>query len=109
MINPNLTVIQHLVRTKRLGPVAAAFVCNRWGISHKTLVGNLTEEKLELIEKHPNEDPIQRQHANIARLVTIACHRGLRLKLGMPSRGQRTRSNAKTAKKINSKRNINKS
>ncbi len=67
-------------------------------------MGNLTEEKLELIEKHPSEDPIQKQQANIARLVAIASQRGLRLRQGMPSRGQRTRSNAKTAKKINSKR-----
>jgi small subunit ribosomal protein S13 len=103
-INPNLTVLEYLTKAKALGPVLAASVCDKWGVSYKTLIKDLSEEKLELLEKHPHGSQQQRQQINIARLISIGCHRGLRLKQGLPARGQRTRSNAKTAKRLNARR-----
>lgn len=38
---------------------------------------------------------------NIGRLISIRCYRGMRHKLGYPTRGQRTRSNYKTARRLN--------
>ena len=47
----------------------------------------------------PVEGPLRRQtQQNIARLRDIGCYRGLRHRRGLPVRGQRTRTNARTRK-----------
>jgi small subunit ribosomal protein S13 len=70
------------------------------GISYTAKL--IDAERQELLEKIGKRKITQRdQRDNIKRLVEIGCLRGLRLKQGLPNRGQRTRSNAKSAKKIN--------
>ena len=65
---------------------------------------DLTEDEIariaaELEKNHVIEGQLKRQvAANIARLKDIACYRGIRHRRGLPVRGQRTRTNARTRK-----------
>ncbi len=74
------------------------------GVNPDTRVRNLTEEEVnklrEIIEKNYQvEGDLRREVAmNIKRLIEIGCYRGLRHRRGLPVRGQRTRTNARTRK-----------
>ncbi len=74
------------------------------GVNPDTRVKDLTEEEIaklnDYIEKNYKvEGDLRREVAmNIKRLIDIGCYRGLRHKLGLPVRGQRTRTNARTRK-----------
>lgn len=74
------------------------------GINPDTRTRNLTEEEInrlrEAIEKNFKvEGDLRREVAlNIKRLIEIGCYRGLRHRRGMPVRGQRTKTNARTRK-----------
>ncbi|MDD4237563.1 MAG: 30S ribosomal protein S13 [Desulfotomaculaceae bacterium] len=73
-------------------------------VNPDTRVKNLTEEEItrlrEAIERdHKVEGDLRREIAlNIKRLIEIGCYRGLRHRRGMPVRGQRTKTNARTRK-----------
>ncbi|MBO2518233.1 MULTISPECIES: 30S ribosomal protein S13 [Limnochorda] len=74
------------------------------GVNPDTRVRDLTEDEVtrlrEVIEKeHVVEGDLRREvQANIKRLIDIGCYRGLRHRRGLPVRGQRTRTNARTRK-----------
>ena len=74
------------------------------GISSDTRVRNLTEEEVvrlrEYIDKSLQaEGDLRRETSqNIKRLMEIGCYRGLRHRKGLPVRGQRTHTNARTRK-----------
>jgi small subunit ribosomal protein S13 len=74
----------------------------RTGINPNTRVKDLTDEEVaklrDIIEKEMRvEGDLRREVAmNIKRLMDIGCYRGLRHRRGMPVRGQRTRTNART-------------
>jgi small subunit ribosomal protein S13 len=74
----------------------------RTGINPDTRVKDLTDEEVsklrEIIEKEMRvEGDLRREVSlNIKRLMDIGCYRGLRHRRGMPVRGQRTRTNART-------------
>ena len=74
------------------------------GINSQTKVKDLTESELiklrEAIDKEHNvEGELRREVSlNIKRLMEIGCYRGLRHRRGVPVRGQRTRTNARTRK-----------
>ncbi|GBD29652.1 30S ribosomal protein S13 [bacterium HR32] len=76
----------------------------RAGVSPETRVRNLTEDEVsrlrDVVERQYRvEGDLRREVAmNIRRLVDIGCYRGLRHKRGLPVRGQRTRTNARTRK-----------
>lgn len=76
----------------------------RAGVSPDTRVRNLTEDEVsrlrDVVERQYRvEGDLRREVAmNIRRLVDIGCYRGLRHKRGLPVRGQRTRTNARTRK-----------
>ncbi len=76
----------------------------RAGVKPETRVRNLTEDEVarlrEVVERHHKvEGDLRREVAmNIRRLVEIGCYRGIRHKRGLPVRGQRTRTNARTRK-----------
>ncbi len=67
-------------------------------------VKDLTEEDINKIRKFIDENykvegELRKEISqNIKRLIDIGCYRGLRHKLGLPVRGQRTRTNARTRK-----------
>jgi small subunit ribosomal protein S13 len=87
-----------------IGRANAKDVLKDAGISCETRAGDLNEDELSrigtVIEKnYVVEGELRRQiQQNIARLRDIGCYRGLRHRRGLPVRGQRTRTNARTRK-----------
>ncbi|HAX23750.1 MAG TPA: 30S ribosomal protein S13 [Thermomicrobiales bacterium] len=77
-------------------------ILDRTGIDPSTRVRDLTDDEVtrlrDIIEKEMRvEGDLRREVAmNIKRLMDIGCYRGLRHRRGMPLRGQRTRTNART-------------
>ena len=74
------------------------------GINPDTRTRDLTEEEVvklrETIDKgHRVEGDLRREQSlNIKRLIEIGCYRGKRHRMGLPVRGQRTKTNARTRK-----------
>ncbi|MCL6447547.1 MAG: 30S ribosomal protein S13 [Armatimonadetes bacterium] len=87
-----------------IGRSSSKKILARAGVNPDTRVRNLTEEEVnklrEIIEKNYQvEGDLRREVAmNIKRLIEIGCYRGLRHRRGLPVRGQRTRTNARTRK-----------
>ena len=87
-----------------IGRSTANSVLEQTGISPDTYVRDLTEDEIgqlrDVIEKRLTvEGDLKRERSNdIKRLQEIGCYRGLRHRRGLPVRGQRTRTNARTRK-----------
>ena len=87
-----------------IGPARAAKVLETTGINPDTRVKDLTEDQeaqlREAIEHgYIIEGDLRREVGmNIKRLSEIGCYRGLRHRRGLPVRGQRTKTNARTRK-----------
>lgn len=79
-------------------------ILRKTGINPDTRVRDLTDDEIsrlrDTIEKeYTVEGDLRREVAlNIKRLVEIRCYRGIRHRMGLPVRGQRTRTNARTRK-----------
>ena len=87
-----------------VGDQVALELCHKAGVDPQKRARELHEEELSrlavLLEKdYTVEGPLRRLvQQNITRLKDIKCYRGLRHRLGLPVRGQRTRTNARTRK-----------
>jgi len=86
-----------------IGRKTAGDICKEIGISPSVKIKELTEEQLEsirtLISKMTVEGDLRREVSmNIKRLMDLGCYRGIRHRRGLPLRGQRTRTNARTRK-----------
>jgi small subunit ribosomal protein S13 len=87
-----------------IGKPTSQKILTQTGVNPDTRVKNLTEEEInrlrDIIEKNLKvEGDLRREIAlNIKRLIEIGCYRGLRHRRGMPVRGQRTKTNARTRK-----------
>jgi small subunit ribosomal protein S13 len=87
-----------------IGLTTSQKVLRETGISPDTRVRNLTEEEVvrlrEFIDRNIKvEGDLRREVSqNIKRLMEIGCYRGLRHRKGLPVRGQRTHTNARTRK-----------
>jgi small subunit ribosomal protein S13 len=87
-----------------IGPALADELCRRTSISPDKRARDLTEDELVklaalLDNEYVVEGQLRRQvQQNITRLRDIGCYRGLRHRKGLPVRGQRTRTNARTRK-----------
>ncbi len=87
-----------------VGPTMAVQILKKANIDPATRANKLTEEEVSRIAGIIESDcvvegQLRRQIAqNIARLREIRCYRGLRHMKGLPVRGQRTRTNARTRK-----------
>lgn len=87
-----------------IGRTTAQRICSQAGIDWVKKVRELTEEEInrlrQIIEKeYKVEGDLRKEvRGNIKRLMDIGCYRGQRHKLGLPVRGQKTRSNARTRK-----------
>ena len=86
-----------------IGPTTAKKILSKLNINEDIRVKNLTEEQLTAIRGEVAhikvEGDLRREVAlNIKRLQEIGCYRGLRHRKGLPVRGQRTRTNARTRK-----------
>ena len=87
-----------------IGPARAAKVLEKTGINPDTRVKDLTEDQEALLREaieqgYTIEGDLRRETAmNIKRLSEVGCYRGLRHRRGLPVRGQRTKTNARTRK-----------
>ncbi len=87
-----------------IGPTLANKVIAQTQVDPGTKVKDLTEDEVnrlrEVIERdYRVEGDLRREvQMNIKRLIEIGCYRGLRHRRGLPVRGQRTRTNARTRK-----------
>lgn len=97
-VEVGLTYIYGIGRTTSQDILAKA------GINPDTRVRNLTEDEVsklrEIIDKdHKVEGDLRREISlNIKRLLEIGCYRGVRHRRGLPVRGQKTKTNARTRK-----------
>jgi small subunit ribosomal protein S13 len=87
-----------------IGRTTAANICQKLDIPAERRVADLTEDELLRIRETIDSDylvegDLRREVAmNIKRLMDMACYRGLRHRKGLPVRGQRTHTNARTRK-----------
>ncbi len=86
-----------------VGRTRAQKICDASGVSHNRKVGELAENELELlrteVSKFTIEGDLRREVSmNIKRLMDLGCNRGIRHRRGLPLRGQRTKTNARTRK-----------
>lgn len=87
-----------------IGLKTAGDIIERAGLDPRKKVRELNETEIgklrEIIDaEHQVEGDLRREvYANIRRLIEIGSYRGLRHRRGLPTRGQRTRSNARTRK-----------
>ena len=87
-----------------IGHSSAVRILNEAGVSLDTRVRDLTDEEVsrirDVIDRTQTvEGDLRREIAlNIKRLIEIGCYRGIRHRRGLPVRGQKTQTNARTRK-----------
>ena len=87
-----------------IGLTSAKKICAETGVNPDTRVRDLTEEETIKLRDYIDanftvEGDLRRETSqNIKRLMEIGCYRGLRHRKGLPVRGQRTKTNARTRK-----------
>jgi len=87
-----------------IGPNSAELICNAIGIDRARRINQLTDAEVLAIREHIDanfkvEGDLRREVSmNIKRLMDLGCYRGLRHRKGLPVRGQRTHTNARTRK-----------
>ncbi len=96
-LNIALTYVYGIGRTR------SHDICDATGIKGDTKVRELTEGDLDKVRseitRYELEGDLRREVSmNIKRLLDLGCYRGIRHRRGLPLRGQRTRTNARTRK-----------
>jgi small subunit ribosomal protein S13 len=87
-----------------IGNSTARTICRETGVSEERRVNELSDAEVLAIREHIDanlqvEGDLRREVAvNIKRLMDLGCYRGLRHRRGLPVRGQRTHTNARTRK-----------
>jgi small subunit ribosomal protein S13 len=87
-----------------IGPSLSREVLERSGVSRDTYVRDLTDDEVLRIRQIVDSDltvegDLRRERSqDIKRLMEIGCYRGLRHRRGLPVRGQRTKTNARSRK-----------
>ena len=101
----NKRIVIALTYVFGVGRSSSEKILNATGIDHSIRVKNLTEEQNALLRDELNkpdyktEGTLRTENSmNIKRLMDIGCYRGLRHRKGLPVRGQRTKTNARTRK-----------
>lgn len=87
-----------------IGPTSARQICEKLGIPDTTRVQDLTEDEINRIREELDknwagkvEGDLRRiEGLNVKRLIEINCYRGQRHRRGLPTRGQRTKTNGRT-------------
>lgn len=100
---PNKHIVIGLRSIYGIGPTRAKKICAEANIAPTTKVNDLTEAELEELRKQVAtfevEGDLRRKVAmSVKRLMDLGCYRGIRHRRGLPVRGQRTRTNARTRK-----------
>ncbi|MEB3204270.1 MAG: 30S ribosomal protein S13 [Candidatus Sericytochromatia bacterium] len=89
-----------------IGPAVAKVILERTGISPDVRVKDMSEADVaklreEIDRNHQVEGDLRRVISlNIKRLVEVGCFRGIRHRRGLPVRGQRTKTNARTRRGV---------
>ena len=86
-----------------IGRARARVICDAAGVSRARKIKDLSDTELDKLREHvakiPVEGDLRREVSmNIKRLIDLGTWRGKRHRLGLPVRGQRTRTNARTRK-----------
>ncbi len=86
-----------------IGRSRAQEILDKCGIDYSKLIKDLSDEELEKIREQVNaftvEGDLRREvQLSIKRLIDLGTYRGMRHRKGLPCRGQRTRTNARTRK-----------
>lgn len=86
-----------------IGRNRAKDICTETGVAPEQKIRELTEEQLEQLRTAVGsfqvEGDLRREVSmNIKRLMDLGCNRGIRHRRGLPLRGQRTKTNARTRK-----------
>jgi small subunit ribosomal protein S13 len=103
-IPTNKRVIIALTYIHGIGRTKAVQIVDKLGIDHSRRVQDLSDAEVLHIREtidadHMVEGDLRRDTSiNIKRLMDLACYRGLRHRKGLPVRGQRTHTNARTRK-----------
>ena len=100
----NKRVLIALTYIHGIGKVTSKSICDAAGVNVSTRVNQLSEQEVASIRQHIDgnvmvEGDLRREKTiNIKRLMDLGCYRGLRHRRGLPVRGQRTHTNARTRK-----------
>ena len=102
-IPDNKHAVVSLTYVYGIGRTTARQVCAEVGIAEDLKMAELTEAQLDAIRaavnKYAVEGDLRREvNMNIKRLMDLGCYRGIRHRRGLPLRGQRTKTNARTRK-----------
>ena len=108
-VNDESPVSRALVRVVGVGPFLADAFCKKIGIKPTLKLRDLTSKQITLLADTVIKDRVNLKqeelarnlYDNVVRLTQIRSYRGIRHKKGLPLRGQRTRTNSKTAKRHN--------
>jgi small subunit ribosomal protein S13 len=101
---PNKHVDVALTYIYGLGRSSAQAICAAAGVDSNARINDLSSEQINVLRKiiesdYKVEGRLRTEVSlNIKRLMDIGCYRGLRHRRGLPVRGQRTRTNARTRK-----------
>ena len=80
-----------------IGRTRAQKICDAAGIAHATKIKDLTDTQMDKLREEVGRFTIE-VTMSIKRLMDLGCYRGVRHRKGLPCRGQRTRTNARTRK-----------
>jgi small subunit ribosomal protein S13 len=86
-----------------IGRATASKICNKLNVPLERRVQDLTEDELSRLREEIEKSGLQIEGdlrrvegLNVKRLIEINCYRGQRHRRGLPTRGQRTKTNART-------------
>jgi len=102
-IPDNKHAVVSLTYVYGIGPTTARKICAASGVAENTKIADLSEAQIDAIReavgKQTVEGDLRREvNMSIKRLMDLGCYRGLRHRRGLPLRGQRTKTNARTRK-----------
>lgn len=102
-IPDNKHVVISLTHMYGIGRSRAREICKSTNIPADVKLGALTEDQLDIlraeVDKYSTEGDLRREvNMNIKRLMDLGTYRGIRHRRGLPVRGQRTSTNARTRK-----------
>ena len=102
-IPDNKHIVISLTYIYGIGKSTSIQLCEKAGIEPDRKVSELSEKDLETLRTHISQMTVEGDlrrvvSMNIKRLMDLGCYRGLRHRRGLPLRGQRTKTNARTRK-----------
>jgi small subunit ribosomal protein S13 len=103
-VSKDLSIGSFLCSIPGLGFYRVSLICSIFGVKFKTGIYRCQSSKLEAIEKFiwrnyvVDSDLLREVTANLSTKAKSGSYQGIRLSQNLPSRGQRTKTNAKTAK-----------